>query len=184
MSSNDIICHSMWCHLMTSDVTKYLDMYVFGIGTGFMIGWLYSEPNLRTLLKQIFFSTTFLDLVQNRGKQSEIQCWFQKHVYQYQSWHQMSSDVIEWHHPSFDVMWCHIMTSDVTKYHDIYVFGISTGFLIVWPYSEPNLRTLSKKIFFHPRVPPLDFVPFWVILIVLSRGILAVPGVYFKAGNF
>ena len=50
-----------------------------------------------------------------------------------------------------------------SKSSDIYVLGISEKNLKKWAYFGPNLRTFLKKIFFHPRVPPLCFEPFWTI---------------------
>ena len=91
--------------------------------------------------------------------------------------HYMTSHDIEWQMMSFDDIRCQ------KKYWYACFWNqhrISNPFSLSWNKSE----NVVEKYFFHPRVPPLYFVPFWVILSVLSRGILAVPGYFFEAREF
>ena len=41
--------------------------------------------------------------------------------------------------------------------NDIYIFGISTTFLMIWEYFGQHLGHFLKKIFFSPKGPPFDF---------------------------
>ena len=68
------------------------------------------NPKGGPLDEKNIFSTTFLDLVENRLKWLEMLCWFQKHVDQYifDIWcHQMTSAVIRCHVMSYDDIQCH-----------------------------------------------------------------------------
>ena len=49
------------------------------------------------------------------------------------------------------------------KYNVRDVFFSKTLFWNFKSCPYPNLRTFLKNIFFHPRVPPLCFEPFWTI---------------------
>ena len=49
--------------------------------------------------------------------------------------------------------WC--FNIQTTQY--IYIFGISTTFLMIWEYFGQYLGHFLKKIFFSPKGPPFDF---------------------------
>ena len=102
------------------------------------------------------FSTTFLDLVENRLKWLEMLCWFQKHVDQYifDIWcHQMTSAVIRCHVMSYDDIQCH-------KVHWYICFWnqhrVSDRLSLIWIKSE----NVVEKIFFSSKGPPFGFWPF------------------------
>ena len=91
-----------------------------------------------------------------------IWCWFQKHIYQCCSWHQMSSNDIHCHLMSRDANWWHMSSEPVSDNIDIYVFGISLTFVIFWVYSEQNLRPFMNFIHFYSRVPSFFGKPFGI----------------------
>ena len=108
--------------------------------------------------EKIFFSKKFSDLYYSRLIFSDFSHWLQKHIYQCSTHHAR---------PIFTPCTLRAPCTEAkrgvlgSKSSDIYVFGISEENLKKWAYYGPNLRTFLKKIFFHPRVPPLCFEPFW-----------------------
>ena len=113
------------------------------------------NPKGGPLDEKNIFSTTFLDLVENRLKWLEMLCWFQKHVDQYifDIWcHQMTSAVIRCHVMSYDDIQCH-------KVHWYICFWnqhrVSDRLSLIWIKSE----NVVEKIFFSSKGPPFGFWP-------------------------
>ena len=112
------------------------------------------------LYEKICFSKKFSDLDHRRLIFSDFPHWFQKHIYYW---------ILTQARPFLPLSTVHVACTEWkwgvhdAKNTDIYVFGISEKNLKKWAYFGPNLRTFLKKIFFHPRVPPLCFEPFWTI---------------------
>ena len=124
------------------------------------------NPKGGPLDEKNIFSTTFLDLVENRLKWLEMLCWFQKHVDQYifDIWcHRMTLAVIR----------CHVMLYDDIQCHKVhwYMFHPWVPPLDFDPF-RVILRILSRDILdsiLHNSSSPVVFSTFFSTLTMTFR---------------